>query len=133
MLLFRGRRVTAIASGPHHSVALTVGGGLLAFGRNHTGALGTGDTEHRWRPTDVVFAASSKAKVDNMVKRVVQVACGSEHTIALVSNGGVLQVYAAGKRRRPWRAWHAAARHPSMAWNVCLRSEALSRGRFLAF
>lgn len=88
------RRVTAIAAGAHHSMALTVGGALLAFGRNDHGALGTGDEENKWKPTKVDFSSISEG--DNMCKRAVQVACGSGHTVALISNGGTLEVRTAG-------------------------------------
>lgn len=46
-------RVTAIAAGGDHSMAVTVGGALLAFGCNKHGQLGTGDTLDRMVPTEV--------------------------------------------------------------------------------
>ncbi len=46
-------RVTAIAAGGDHSMAVTVGGTLLAFGCNKHGQLGTGDTLDRMVPTEV--------------------------------------------------------------------------------
>lgn len=46
-------RVTAIAAGGDHSMAVTVGGALLAFGANKHGQLGTGDTLDRMVPIEV--------------------------------------------------------------------------------
>ncbi|KAK9805565.1 hypothetical protein WJX72_005277 [[Myrmecia] bisecta] len=86
-------RVTAVAAGAHHSMALTVGGKLLAFGANKYGALGLGDKDRRLVPTEVPLADSSgsRSKV-----RAVQVQCGQQHSLALVQKDGCLQVCATG-------------------------------------
>jgi E3 ubiquitin-protein ligase HERC3 len=86
-------RITAIASGGNHCMALTVGGTLWGFGRNKHGALGTNDTEDKWKPTKVEMAASSE---QSKCIRAVQVVCGASHTLALTSNHGVLEVRACG-------------------------------------
>lgn len=85
--------MTAIAAGGNHSVALTVSGNLLAFGRNNCGQLGVGDKYSRWRPSLVKLCGSSGAHTS---ARAVQVVCGFQHTIALVLNCGRMSVMATG-------------------------------------
>jgi alpha-tubulin suppressor-like RCC1 family protein len=87
-------RVTAIASGSNHSMALTVGGALLVFGRNKAGCLGLGDDVSRWVPTKVTMNDENGQRPCSC--RVVQVTAGGSHTIALVEEGGKLVVKAAG-------------------------------------
>ncbi|MEW5306216.1 MAG: hypothetical protein WDW38_009071 [Sanguina aurantia] len=87
-------RITAIAAGGNHSMALTVAGGLLGFGQNSFGALGTGDLAHRFKPTKIDVSLHDRSKTS--CRRVVQVVCGSQHTIALVSNNGRMQINTTG-------------------------------------
>ena len=107
-------RVTSIAAGAHHSLAVTVGGVLLAFGRNKAGCLGLGDEDVRWTPAEVPpFGNGKSASSDSGGKsasgdsggksasggskhRVVQVAAGGTHSVALVETQGRLGVFAAG-------------------------------------
>lgn len=56
-------RVTAIAAGGDHSMAVTVGGTLLAFGANKHGQLGTGDTLDRMVPTEVRWGLLLRGRV----------------------------------------------------------------------
>mmetsp|Transcript_8992 Transcript_8992/g.15604 ORF Transcript_8992/g.15604 Transcript_8992/m.15604 type:complete len:661 (+) Transcript_8992:155-2137(+) len=86
-------RVTAIAAGAQHSMALTVGGAILAFGANSHGQLGTGDLVNRWKPTRINLALPGD---ESRCLRVVQLACGLNHTVALFSNQGTLQVRTTG-------------------------------------
>jgi alpha-tubulin suppressor-like RCC1 family protein len=87
-------RVTAISAGNFHTMALTVGGSILAFGANETGCLGLGDSDDRWKPTKVNLYLDGEDKV---CIRAVQLACGAGHTIALVSCRGCLQVRTTGE------------------------------------
>lgn len=89
--------MTAIAAGSYHTMVLTVGGGVLAFGANDTGCLGLGDCVDRWRPTraDLVLEGEQGFCI-----RAVQLACGAGHSIVLVSKQGCLQVRATGAQRR---------------------------------
>ncbi|GIL46666.1 hypothetical protein Vafri_3601 [Volvox africanus] len=87
-------RVTAIAAGAYHSMALTVGGALLAFGRNDHGALGTGDCVDRWIPTRVDL--NGEDPEDGRSRRAVQVSCGASHTLVLVLNNGRMEVRTTG-------------------------------------
>ena len=87
-------RVTAIAAGAYHSMALTVGGTLLAFGRNNHGQLGAGDLQHRWKPTKVDLHGEDA--YDGKGKRVIQVSCGTAHSVVLLMNHGTLEVRSTG-------------------------------------
>ncbi|KAL6768970.1 hypothetical protein ACKKBF_B16950 [Auxenochlorella protothecoides x Auxenochlorella symbiontica] len=102
-------RVTAIAAGGDHSMAVTVGGALLAFGANRAGQLGLGDAADRHVPTPVALdAAASDAAAGCAAARdapgapppaparAVQVVCGAAHSVALVSVAGRMEVRAAG-------------------------------------
>jgi E3 ubiquitin-protein ligase HERC3 len=87
------QRVTAIAAGGDHSMAVTVGGALLAFGCNRRGQLGTGDALDRMVPTDVPLASAADG---GRPVRAMQVQCGAAHTLALVQARGRMEVRAAG-------------------------------------
>ncbi len=87
-------RVTAISAGASHSMALTVGGAILSFGANWHGQLGTGDQMDRWKPTRINLALPGE---ETRCLRVVQLACGTAHSVALFSNQGKLEVRTTGK------------------------------------
>ncbi|PSC69842.1 E3 ubiquitin-ligase HERC2 [Micractinium conductrix] len=86
-------RVTAIAAGGDHSMAVTVAGTLLAFGCNKHGQLGTGDTLDRLVPTEVPLTLDSETA---QLVRAMQVQCGMQHTLALVQVQGSHQVRSVG-------------------------------------
>jgi len=86
-------RITAIAAGGQHSIALTVGGALLAFGRNRLGCLGLGDEVNRWVPTKVNLLCGMGSGASC---RAVQVAAGMCHSIVLVQRNGCLDVRTTG-------------------------------------
>jgi alpha-tubulin suppressor-like RCC1 family protein len=86
-------RITAISAGAYHSMALTVGGSILAFGANADGQLGTGDKQDRWKPHRINLALPGE---EGRCLRVVQLACGAQHSIALFSNQGTLEVRTTG-------------------------------------
>jgi alpha-tubulin suppressor-like RCC1 family protein len=76
-----GTKVTGIAAGFAHSVAVTSTGAVLAWGKNYNGDLGDGST------TDSDVAV----KVDLPVgAKVTAIAAGSEHSLAVTSTGAVL-------------------------------------------
>ncbi|GBF91109.1 ultraviolet-B receptor-like [Raphidocelis subcapitata] len=81
------KRITAIASGKHHCMAVTVGGDLLAFGRNKCGQLGLESRNCVWVPTVVPLSWTGESSA---FFRTSQVACGSDHTMALVMHRGKL-------------------------------------------
>lgn len=99
MALTPERRITAIAAGAKHSMALTVGGAILAFGANEHGELGTSDLLDRWKPTRINLALPGE---EDHCLRVVQLACGLNHTVALFGNMGKLEVRTTGVCGRPF-------------------------------
>ncbi len=73
--------VAAVAAGEHHSLALTSAGSLLAWGSNNEGQLGNGTTVSSGEPVPVSLPAGI---------RVVAVAVGANHSVALTSTGSLL-------------------------------------------
>jgi alpha-tubulin suppressor-like RCC1 family protein len=83
---FGRERITQIAAGGFHCAAVTEGGKLLLWGDNDDGQCGTGAAGGNvLAATRCDFAALADADV-----RVMFVACGSNHTVALTSDGGVI-------------------------------------------
>jgi len=72
--------VVAIAAGTSHSLALLSNGTVMAWGTNNFGQLGDGTT-NQYRLTPVLVTNLSN---------VVAIAAGSEHSVALESNGTVV-------------------------------------------
>ncbi len=69
-------KVSAIAAGSAHSLALTTNGKLYAWGYNYYGQLGIGSTAHSRTPALVAFPTGV---------RVVVFATGTWHSLALTS------------------------------------------------
>ena len=76
-----GTKVTGIAAGFAHSVALTSTGAVLAWGKNYNGNLGNGSTTDSDVPVKVNLPVGTK---------VTAVAAGGEHSLAVTSTGAVL-------------------------------------------
>jgi alpha-tubulin suppressor-like RCC1 family protein len=76
-----GRLHTYVAGGGAHTLQVT-GGKLLAWGENGNGQLGDGTTTDRSSPAKVVFPTGTTAMVQ-------AVAAGSQHSLALTSDGEV--------------------------------------------
>jgi alpha-tubulin suppressor-like RCC1 family protein len=76
-----------------HGMAVTVGGSVLAFGRNHKGQLGTGDKDNRWQPVTISLAWDD---TDPDYFRAAQVACGMSHSMVLVAHKGRLTACTTG-------------------------------------
>lgn len=70
--------VVSLACGAHHAGAVGLGGRLWTWGWNGTGALGTGDQCDSHTPLHV----------EALGERVVTVACGAAHTVALAVEQG---------------------------------------------
>ncbi|CAB3388421.1 Hypothetical predicted protein [Cloeon dipterum] len=81
-----GFEMTAGDGGPFCVFAISGSGSVFSWGDNRYGQLGLGTTEHTKVPTKI--SGSLKEK------KVVQVACGGLHTLALTSEG---EVYAFGR------------------------------------
>jgi alpha-tubulin suppressor-like RCC1 family protein len=70
---------TAVAAGLHHSLALLSGGTVLAWGADAAGQLGDGSIAHEQEAPVPVSGLTG----------VTAVAAGGEHSMALLSGGGV--------------------------------------------
>ncbi|MEW2625662.1 chromosome condensation regulator RCC1, partial [Streptomyces sp. NPDC048106] len=76
-----GTQATAVATRDLHSLALTSDGRVLAWGLNNSGQLGDGTTTDRNTPVFTDLPAGTT---------VTAIAAGSEHSLALTSDGRVL-------------------------------------------
>jgi len=84
--------VTKVSMGPQHSAAITEDGSLYTFGYDRYGNLGLNITGGLvMKPTLVSFF-----KTNN--QRVIDVACGKDHTVAL-TEGGDVYTWGHGGRR----------------------------------
>ena len=77
---------TQVECGGEHTVALSSNGEVFTWGRNSFGELGHGDTKERHVPTKVESLSG---------KRIVKVACGTNHTVAVTATGELLTWYVA--------------------------------------
>jgi len=80
-LLPPGVTVTAVAAGDGHSLAVTSAGGVLAWGDNVSGQLGTGDNQNSSSPVFVQIPPGTF---------ITAIAAGDEHSLALTSTGTLL-------------------------------------------
>lgn len=71
--------IVQVAAGDQHSVALTSWGLIYSWGENGYGQLGINSTEMH-TPTPKLVKSLAR-------KQVLQIACGSNHTLALTSDG----------------------------------------------
>ncbi|MEW2626397.1 hypothetical protein, partial [Streptomyces sp. NPDC048106] len=76
-----GTQLTAISTRDFHNLALTSDGRVLAWGGNSVGELGDGTTTNRTTPVYTDLPAGTT---------VTAIAAGSEHSLALTSDGRVL-------------------------------------------
>eukprot|EP00727_Mastigamoeba_balamuthi_P012789 m51a1_g8132 putative regulator of chromosome rcc1 (748) ;mRNA; r:216084-220384 len=87
--VFEDVRVARVFAGELHSFAVLSTGELYAWGSNSAGQLGLGDTVSRANPEQVpLFPPPGR--------HIVEMACGSLHTLALLDNG---QVWSWGSSR----------------------------------
>ena len=68
----------------YHTAAITEDGHLWTWGHGGSGRLGHGDEANRWRPTRVTTGLLSD---DDPHIAVREVACGAEHTVAMLDLG----------------------------------------------
>ena len=81
-------RITQVAGGDGHSVAVTASGRVLVWGASACGQLGLSDMNEM--PTDAEgypYQPEPKLVEDLQDYRIVQVACGDAHTVALTADG----------------------------------------------
>jgi alpha-tubulin suppressor-like RCC1 family protein len=79
-----GKSVIAIAAGRTHSLAVCSDGTVATWGWNANGELGDNSTTNRSVPVSVNMANGISALFD---KSVIAVAAGSQHNLALCSDG----------------------------------------------
>lgn len=76
-----GKRVTAIATGQSHSLALCSDGTIASWGDNWRGELGNGGSLNRATPVTVSTTGVLSGK------RVIAIAAGNDHSLALCDDG----------------------------------------------
>uniref|UniRef100_A0A8C2J4L7 Regulator of chromosome condensation (RCC1) and BTB (POZ) domain containing protein 1 n=2 Tax=Cyprinus carpio TaxID=7962 RepID=A0A8C2J4L7_CYPCA len=81
----QNKRVTEVACGSHHSLALTHEGEVFAWGYNNCGQVGSGSTANQPAPRKVSNSLQNKV--------MVSIACGQTSSMAVADNG---EVYAWG-------------------------------------
>ncbi|KAM3861697.1 RCC1 and BTB domain-containing protein 1-like isoform 2-T2 [Diretmus argenteus] len=75
------KKVTEVACGSHHSMALTDSGEVYAWGYNNCGQVGSGSTANQPAPRRVSNCLQNKV--------VVSIVCGQTSSLAVVDNGEV--------------------------------------------
>ncbi|DBA03258.1 TPA: hypothetical protein N0F65_011617 [Lagenidium giganteum] len=76
--------VTRVACGLYHTVAVTAGGEVYAFGKNDYGQLGLGHTRNVKVPNLV------KVAVGDSDEKVTSTSCGYYHTVAITEKGKLI-------------------------------------------
>ena len=79
-----GKTVLSVSMGNRHSLALCSDGSLAAWGGGNNGQLGNGSNTTRSVPTVVDSSGALSGR------RVISVAAGSSHSLALCSDGGLV-------------------------------------------
>lgn len=80
-LQLRHRPVVSVACGENHSLVMTVGGNVYAWGENTQGQLGLSDTTNRLRPEQIKALRSMGAK---------KISAGRNHSLVISSKGLLL-------------------------------------------
>ncbi|XP_037533816.1 RCC1 and BTB domain-containing protein 2 [Nematolebias whitei] len=75
------KRVTEVACGSHHTIALTSDGEVYAWGYNNSGQVGSGSTANQPTPRRVSSCLQSKV--------VINIACGQLCSMAVLDNGEI--------------------------------------------
>ena len=74
-----GKKASAVACGGYHTLVIVGNGKVYSFGYGKSGQLGHGDTQNKLTP--ILIQAPFGGKI------IMQVACGSTHSMALSSEG----------------------------------------------
>ncbi|XP_077468391.1 RCC1 and BTB domain-containing protein 2 isoform X1 [Stigmatopora argus] len=77
----QNKRITEVACGSHHTIALTTEGEVYAWGYNNSGQVGSGSTANQPTPRRVSSCLQSKV--------VVNIACGQLCSMAVLDNGEI--------------------------------------------
>jgi len=86
-----GNKIIAIAEGNTYSIALAQDGTVYAWGSNRYGQLGNDSTADSHIPVKVLEGAYSGTTYlgDNSSNKIISIACGYYHSIALAQDGTV--------------------------------------------
>ncbi len=84
-------KITAVALGAFHSIALAADGTVYSWGRNAEGQLGNNETTQQITPVKVLAGAYSGTTYlgDDSNNKITAVALGYNHSIALAADGTV--------------------------------------------
>lgn len=74
----RHRPIVSISCGESHTLALTVGGNIYAWGDNGSGQLGVGDNTHRLRPELISDLRAARGQ---------RISAGRQHSVVVSMNG----------------------------------------------
>eukprot|EP00850_Spirogloea_muscicola_P003742 SM000015S01242 [mRNA] locus=s15:773139:784742:- [translate_table: standard] len=107
-----GLGIVQVAAGESHSAALTADGLVYTWGRGKYGQLGHGVLTNEMKPMRVDALAG---------RRVVQIACGGDHTMALTDQS---KLYTWGRGR-----WGQTGHGTQEDWSMPRRLEGLGPGR----
>ncbi|XP_077578799.1 RCC1 and BTB domain-containing protein 2 isoform X2 [Stigmatopora nigra] len=77
----QNKRISEVACGSHHTIALTAEGEVYAWGYNNSGQVGSGSTANQPTPRRVSSCLQSKV--------VVNIACGQLCSMAVLDNGEI--------------------------------------------
>lgn len=76
-----GHHVVTVAAGSFHSGAVTEGGAVYMWGENSAGQCAVANQQHVPEPSPVSISDSETSPL--IAVRILQLACGEEHTLAL--------------------------------------------------
>lgn len=76
-----GHHVVTVATGSFHSGAVTEGGAVYMWGENSAGQCAVANQQHVPEPNPVSISDSETSPL--IAVRILQLACGEEHTLAL--------------------------------------------------
>ncbi|MCL2173995.1 IPT/TIG domain-containing protein, partial [Candidatus Saccharibacteria bacterium] len=86
--LVAGLKITKVAGGGSHTLALDENGNLYAWGRNNSGQLGIDNTTDSNLPIKISGGVVAGSPLTVGLK-ITQIAAGTSHTLALDENGNV--------------------------------------------
>lgn len=87
--LLRTQKVVYISCGEEHTAVLTKSGGVFTFGAGSCGQLGHDSVNDEVNPRRVLELMGSE---------VTQIACGRQHTLALVPSSGLIYAFGCGAK-----------------------------------
>uniref|UniRef100_A0A452II49 HECT-type E3 ubiquitin transferase n=1 Tax=Gopherus agassizii TaxID=38772 RepID=A0A452II49_9SAUR len=87
--LLRTQKVVYISCGEEHTAVLTKSGGMFTFGAGSCGQLGHDSMNDEVNPRRVLELMGSE---------VSQIACGRQHTLALVPSSGLIYAFGCGTK-----------------------------------